>query len=477
MSSPLRLRVPRKLAPFLTTKKRYKVAFGGRGAAKSMTFAGILSHKAQVEAALVGCIREFQNSLDDSVYALMVDQIRKLDIPGFKILTNKINHISGGGMRFKGLARSIEAIKSLFGFKYFWLEEGQFISDDSLKILTPTLREADSELWISANPLSSADPFSQRFILPYRKEIEENGYYEDELHYIVKVNYNDNPWFPATLEAERQHDYEHLPRAQYDHIWEGEFNDSVEDSIILAEWFDAAIDAHKKLGFKPTGAVVAAHDPSDLGTDDKGLVIRQGSVVLKAESRKFGEIADGCDWAIDTALTHGVDLFTWDCDGVGLGLKRQVETAFKGKKVDFKMFKGSQSPWKPHQIYQPLVEPSKRAKERRNIDVFTNRRAQFYWYLRDKFYLTYLAVEKGRYANPEDMISISSEIEDIKQLRSEVCRIPRKFNSTGKIQILSKIEMKKLKIMSPNVADSLMMGQLPPSIIGDEAPMKFDNYA
>lgn len=440
-----------------------------------MTFAGILAHKIQVEGALVGCIREFQNSLDDSVYALMASEIRRMEIPGFKILNNKINHISNGGARFKGLARSIEAIKSLFGFKYFWLEEGQFISDDSLKILTPTLREADSELWISANPLSSADPFSQRFILPFRTELETNGFYEDELHYIVKINYSDNPWFPATLEAERQHDFENLPRAMYDHIWEGEFNDSVEDSIILAEWFDAAVDAHKKLGYQPTGAVVASHDPSDLGTDDKGLVIRQGSVVLFAEGRKFGDIGDGCDWAIDTSLTHDVDMFIWDCEGLGIGLKRQVETAFKGKKVDFKMFKGSETPWKPSQIYKPLAELGRRSKERTNQDTFRNRRAQFYWQLRDRFYATYLAVEKGKYIDPDDMISLSSEgIKDIKQLRSEVCRIPRKYNASGKIQIMSKIEMKRLKILSPNISDSLMMSMMPPDVLSLDGPMKFD---
>ena len=439
-----------------------------------MSYAGMLALLTQTQGSLVGCIREFQNSLDDSVYALIASEIRRMKIPGYKIQNNKINHKNGGGMRFKGLARSIEAIKSLFGFNYFWLEEGQFISDDSLKILTPTLREADSELWISANPLSSADPFSQRFILPYRKDLETNGFYEDELHYIVKINYNDNPWFPDTLEAERQHDFKYLPRAQYDHIWEGEFNDSVEDSIILSEWFDAAIDAHEKLGFKPEGAVVASHDPSDLGTDDKGLVIRQGSVVLLAENRGFGDIGDGCDWAIDTALEHGVDLFIWDYDGVGTGLKRQVETAFAGKKVDFKMFRGAETPWKPSQIYKPLKQFEKRSKERTNNDVFRNRRAQFYWMLRDKFYATYLAVEKGKYIDPENLISLSSKITDIKLLRSEVCRIPRKYNASGKIQIMSKIEMKHQKILSPNVADSLMMNMMPPDLMYDDRPMQFD---
>ena len=220
--------------------------------------------------------------------------------------------------------------------------------------------------------------------------------------------------------------------------------------------------------------MVASHDPSDLGTDDKGLVIRQGSVVLLAENRGFGDIGDGCDWAIDTALEHGVDLFIWDYDGVGTGLKRQVETAFAGKKVDFKMFRGAETPWKPSQIYKPLKQFEKRSKERTNNDVFRNRRAQFYWMLRDKFYATYLAVEKGKYIDPENLISLSSKITDIKLLRSEVCRIPRKYNASGKIQIMSKIEMKHQKILSPNVADSLMMSMMPPDLMYDDRPMQFD---
>jgi len=439
-----------------------------------MSFAGMLTQKAQVERAMIGCIREFQNSLEDSVYSLIKDRISKLCVPGFRPLSNKIDHKAGGGFRFKGLSRSIEAVKSMHGFKIFWLEEGQFISENSLKILTPTLREEGSELWISANPLSSADPFSQRFILPYKKYLDKYGYYEDDLHYIVKINYNDNPWFPEVLEMERQHDYKYLPRAQYDHIWEGEFNDSVEDSIILTEWFDAAVDAHEKLGFKPEGAIVAAYDPSDLGTDDKGFVIRQGSVILEAITRKYGDVNDGTDWALSLAIEAGADLFIWDCDGMGVALKSQVSKALKGKKMEFNMFKGSEAPANPHKKYKPLLPTSKlQEKERTNRETFKNKRAQFYWSVRDKLYATYLAVEKGVYTDPDNMLSISSGIDDIKQLRSELCRIPRKFNASGLIQIMSKVEMRRLKIQSPNVADSIMMSQLTPQLFGDDGPIEY----
>ena len=450
-------------------KKRYKIAYGGRGAAKSTTFAQILAYKGQMEGALIGCLREYQNSLDDSVFALVSDQIRSLRIPGYKILSNRINHITGGGMRFKGLARSIESIKSMHGFKYFWLEEGQFISDDSLKILTPTLRERESELWISANPLSSADPFSQRFIVPFKQQLDKDGFYEDDLHIIVKINYNDNPWFPLVLEQERQHDYNTLPRALYNHIWEGEFNDSVEDSIIKTEWFDACVDAHIKLGFKPVGAKIAAHDPSDLGTDDKGYALRHGSVIVEASARSFGEVNDGCDWALDKAIEAKVDLFVWDCDGLGLSLKRQVATAFRGKKIEFNMFKGSEGPFEPGKIYKPLhIRDNYAHKDRSNKDTFRNKRAQYYWVLRDKIYATYLAVTKGVYTDPDNMLSFSSDIEDLKLVRSEVCRIPRKYNSTGRLQIMTKTEMKKMKIQSPNVADSIMMTLVTPQALNDD---------
>jgi len=78
--------------------------------------------------------------------------------------------------------------------------------------------------------------------------------------------------------------------------------------------------------------------------------------------------------------------------------------------------------------------------------------------LRDRFYATYRAVVKNEYIDPESMISLSSSIPNIEQLRAEVCRIPRKHNGNGMIQIMTKQEMwTKHKIPSPNMADALMM--------------------
>lgn len=458
-----KIQIPERLRPLIETKKRFKVAYGGRGGGKSVTFAAWFSLMA-ANGAMIGCFREYQNSISESVHSLIVSQIEKYSIPGFTIGKTEIDHESGGGFRFKGLSRSIESVKSMHGFNYFWLEEGQFISAESLKILSPTLREEDSELWISANALSSADPFSQRFIVPYQSEIERNGMYEDDMRVVVRINYSDNPWFPVSLEKERRDDRESLSRAMYDHIWRGAFNDSVEDSIIKTEWFDAAIDAHVVLGIKPSGASVVAHDPSDLGTDDKGLVHRHGILVKEAVSRSIGDVNEGADWALDFAIGNKADLFVWDVDGMGVGLKRQVSSSLKYKKIDYKLFSGASEPDDPDLVYENVFTHQ---EQKKNKDVFRNKRAQYYWKLRDRFYAAYLAVEKKQYVDPDKIISISSRISDLRLLRSEVCRIPRKYNSLGKIQIMSKQEMLRLKIRSPNLADSLMMSLVIPDVVED----------
>ncbi len=450
------IRIPEKLERFLTTKKRFKVAYGGRGAAKSQSFADIFLMKAHMEGAKIGCFREYQNAIDDSVFSLLTKEIDRIEAPGFRCDKSHIDNASGGCFRFKGLSRSPGSVKSMHGFKYFWVEEGQFLSKESLKILTPTLREEDSECWISMNPMSSADPASQRFIEPYRAILERDGIYEDDLHLIVKINYTDNPWFPANLDQERAHDLETLTRSEYDHIWLGAYNDTVEGSIIQAEWFDAAVDAHIALGFKPRGKKIAAFDPSDEGPDDKGLVVRHGSVVTHADFLSKGDAADGMDWALDTALAQNVDFFTWDCDGLGVSLKRQVSESLDGKHAQWAMFKGSEGVDREDEVYEDTGE---KAEENRktNKQVFRNKRAQYYWMLRDRFHNTYRAVEKKDYFAQDKMISISSDIPCLVALKSEVCRIPKKHNSNGFIQIMSKEDMKRLKIKSPNLADALMM--------------------
>lgn len=455
---PRHLRVNRKLEPFLLKSKPIKIALGGRGAGKSIAFGDIFTMKMETERCDIYCLREYQDSIEDSVHRVFADSIRnRLQLDGWEIQENKVVSPWGNRTKYKGAARNPDSIQSAQNYKYSWYEEAHKASKESLDKLLPTiLRNPGAECWFSANPQSSNDAFSQRFIMPYWPQLEANGYYEDELHLILVVNWRDNPWWSAEQEQLRAWDFEHRPRTEYDWIWEGKFNDSVQAALILAEWFDACIDAHKKLGFTPKGAKIASHDPSDQGADSKGYAMRHGSVVLDIQEKTTGSVNEGGHWAAAQAILQRVDAYSWDGGGMGAALAEQNSRDFNGKNVQLSVFVGAQSPDQPEAIYKPAVS-SPVQNQQTNEQVFKNKRAQYYFELRDRIYRTYRAVIFGDYSDPDTLISFASEIPLLSKLRAEVCRIPVKPNNNGLNELYTKEEMKsKFKIASPNLADSLV---------------------
>ena len=456
-----KLQLPKKLQPLLRPKQ-IKVVYGGRGGAKSQSFADLLLMQVETQGHKVGCFRELQNSIKDSVHSLLVDEYERMNLGLYSHTDSIIRHKNGGEFVFKGLARNPDSVKSMHGMTRAWVEEAQSLSDDSLKKLIPTVREANSELWFSLNRMSSEDPISKRFIIPFQEELDRNGYYEDDMHMVIECNYSDNPFFPAELEKLRQWDYENLSRAEYDHIWLGKYNDHIENSIIKAEWFDAAVDAHLKLNWKPRGQKTLTHDPSDSG-DARALVLRYGNIILDAMENTRDDVNDACDWALGHAVNNNADVFRWDADGLGISLKRQVNDSLDGKRIKWDMFNGNSELENKDSVYQP-IDGGSYYQNRKIKDLFRNKRAQCYWRLRDRFYQTYRAVEYNDREIPvENLISISSDIECLQKLRSEICRIPLKNSASGLIQIMDKNEMKtKHKIDSPNLADCLMMTEANP---------------
>ena len=487
--------IAEKAERIIKSKKRFIILYGGRGSTKSVLGVDIAIADAKDNSSRTYFLREFQSSIKNSVHSLVKSEVNRFGFPDFQTLDNSIKHKEESVFEFAGIARNIDSVKSTHGFKRFEVEEAQFISQTSLDVLTPSLRKGpknglpekfkdenslledisnnkdDVSIIFVANPRSSADPFSKRFIEPYKKHVDKHGYYEDELHLIVKINYYDNPWFEDSgLESERAWDFENRDRAFYLHKWEGEYNDSVDGSIIKPEWFDAAVDAHKmerlKKAFEPHGAKIAAHDPFDDGNDAGGYALRHGSIIRHVKSKDSGEIDEACDWATGLAHNHGADWFVWDGDGMGTGLKRQVSTAFTGTNTKYRMFKGSLSGSgqdNADKMYMPQHDDG-RTESTTYAETFKNNRAQYYTNLAIRFYNTYKCVVKGEYIDPDEMISLDSEgIDDLVGLRSEICRIPKKDHQGGLIQIMNKKDMKALDIDSPNEADSVMMSLFMPA--------------
>jgi phage terminase large subunit len=475
--------IPEKILWLASKPKRVKIAVGGRGSGKS-TGVGDLMLGFAARGERICCTREFQNSIDDSVHESLKAEIDRLGLDNlFEVKATEITSLYGGQVFYKGLARNITSLKSVHGVKRLWIEEGESVSGNSLKVLTPSIRSsaADNvsditdppEIWITMNRGSSKDAVAQKYLSRAEKQLAKTGYYEDDLIMAVQLNYNENPWFPPELEQERLDDYENLSRAEYDHIWNGHYADTVENAIIEPAWFDACVDAHKKLGFDPIGQERFAYDPADTG-DAKAFAYLHGSVFLDVQETDTGEIDTATDWALSEANSIKPDVFTWDADGMGAGLKRQIEDAFKGKKVQIESFSGGGGVDRPDALYQESKDVS---KAKTNRQAFKNKRAQYYWMLRERMYRTYRAVEKGvKVYDPEELISFSSDIQALDSLRAELCRIPRKHNPNGLIQILSKPEMKKLDIDSPNMADACMMAIRPVEVSTSGPAIQFEGW-
>lgn len=463
-----------KLEPFILKKKKYKGAFGGRAGTKSIMAMDAMVGDVNASGSKVYVLREHMKSLKNSIYAGIKGRITDLSFPNFTPVPSQweIRHKNGGVFSFGGMA-NIRDVKSSFAYKYILLEESENTSQETLDILGPTLRGVEgAEMWLIWNPASANDPMSKEFIIPYQADIDRSGYYEDDYHLIIKVGFEDNPWFWAdeSLSTEYMKDKEkmedgRMSKARFNHIWHGAFNDDVEDSLIQPDWFDACVDAHLKLGFDPIGARVATHDPSDVGQDAKGYALRHGVVFTDVHEIDAPNGNRAFDQACGLANKEKVDIFGWDCDGMGALLRDQCERNFKNVQVNTFMFKGSESPHMPEAIYQgSAVEGMTGSKK--NKDVFRNKRAQNYVELADRCRKTWEAVEKGVYHNPDDLISFSSDIKDIQKLRSELCQMPIKPNTSGRIELYTKDEMRRgilmpdgsrRKLPSPNLGDCVMM--------------------
>lgn len=483
------LKISRALERLVTTPKSIKVAIGGRGSGKSIGVADIMVMKMDTERADVYCLREFQDSIADSVHKVLKGSIEKrLGLTGWDIQEKTIIAPNGAKTTYKGANRNPDSMQSAQDYKYSFFEEAHRASKDSLDKLLPTIiRNPGAECWFAGNPQSSADPFSQRFIVPYQEALDRDGFYEDDLHLIVVMNWRDNPWWNEEQERLRSWDYENRPRAEYDWIWEGKFNDTVENALVKPEWFDACIDAHKldrlASSFKPYGSRIAALDPFDDGGDAAGYAVRHASIIEAVRQKTTGEIDAVCDWGMDLADAAGANWFVWDGDGMGAGLKGQIKRRLDGSGVGYHMFRGSlggaaqdraDSPYAPlgddgTSSNNESVEGKRQPKT--FARTFKNNRAQYYKTLAERMFNTWRCVVRGEYVDPDVMLSIASDgVENMQQLRAEVCRVPVKPNANGLIQIMSKEDMRRQSppIASPNMADAVMMTMVSPAEMSAE---------
>lgn len=289
--STLKVDVPRKLRPLLG-RARYKAAYGGRGGSKSHFFAEQIVLRCYAEPTKAVCIREVQESIKDSVKALIEEKIKKFDLQKFFDVTRpEINGANGSQIIFKGMqSYNAQNIKSLEGFDVAWVEEAQALSAVSLRMLRPTIRKEGSEIWFSWNPRHDTDAVDQFLRGPNKPEGA----------IVVEVNWNDNPWLPDVLRAEKDADYAADPEMA-EHVWGGGYEIISEGSYygkLLAE-----AEKQGRIGNFPANPNASVLTSWDIGVDDYTVVWFWQTDGFKATAVDYYEVSgDGADDIVATCM-------------------------------------------------------------------------------------------------------------------------------------------------------------------------------
>lgn len=218
-----RTEFPEKLR-FLFEPARYKVLYGGRGGAKSWGVARALLIQAAAAPLRVLCAREFQSSIVESVHHLLQSQIGIIGLGDFYEVQNSvIRGANGSEFIFAGLRNNVTKIKSFEGIDRVWVEEAQTVSRSSWETLIPTIRREGSEIWVTYNPELESDETHQRFVIaPPTGAV------------VMKINWDDNPWFPDTLRREKDELKSRDPDA-YQNIWEGHCRVALDGAVYAKE--------------------------------------------------------------------------------------------------------------------------------------------------------------------------------------------------------------------------------------------------
>jgi len=149
----------------------------------------------------------------------------------FESTLTEIKHKkTGSNFLFAGLRSDPDGIKSIEGITKCWVEEAHTVSQASLDILIPTIREDSSELWFSYNPRFDDDPVHTLF----------NSEHPPPRALVVDVQFWDNPWFPAVLQEEMGY-CKATDLDKYLHVWEGKTVQQSDEQVMHGCWSIGAV--------------------------------------------------------------------------------------------------------------------------------------------------------------------------------------------------------------------------------------------
>jgi phage terminase large subunit len=255
-----RIELPPKLIPVFTGEAMYRGSYGGRGSAKTRSFAkmaavfGLRFARANQPGVIV-CGREFMNSLAESSLAEVKAAIASepwlaaaYEV-GETYVRTKCKRIE---FAFIGLRHNLDSIKSKARIRLLWVDEAEPVSETAWSKAIPTVREEESEIWVTWNPERKKSATHKRF-----REDPPAG------SKIVELNWRDNPWFPSVLDRTRLEDKAKRPD-QYEHVWEGDYV-TVVDGAYFAKSLTEAKSRITRVGQDPLMSIKAFWDIGGTG--------------------------------------------------------------------------------------------------------------------------------------------------------------------------------------------------------------------
>lgn len=261
-----KIELPPKIVDLFNGEARYRVAYGGRGSGKTRSFAlmsAVYGYKWGMSGkqGQILCAREHLNSLDESSLEEVKSAIRSVDwLSAYYEIGEKFIRSKDGRINyvFAGLRRNLDSIKSKARVILAWVDEAENVSEGAWQKLIPTIREEDSEIWVTYNPESKHSAVHQRFRKAPSNDVK-----------VCEINWRDNPWFPDVLNQERLNDQVLRPDV-YDHIWEGEFLIHVEGAYYTVEMREA--HAEGRIGNVPYDRATGVVTSWDLGMGDSTAI-------------------------------------------------------------------------------------------------------------------------------------------------------------------------------------------------------------
>jgi len=245
---------------------------------------------------------------------------------------------------------------------------------------------------------------------------------------------------------------------------------SVDRIIIPSEWVQSCIDAHIKLGIKPTGARRGSLDVADEGQDKNAFSTATG--ILIDSCQEWTGIGDDIFGTVQKSFmicdVMGVDGFSYDADGLGAGVRGDARVINEKRKLEghrqltVDAYRGSAGIVNPERAIPTAMPLGMKSdgKERKNEDFFANLKAQAWWTVRVAAQITHRAVIgellPGQY-DPDAILSLSSSMPDLQKLALELSQPTYSANAAGKLLV----DKQPNGARSPNRADSVVILRAP----------------